>query len=66
MLPQKVILERRSAGFRHGVILVPDPPQTPIAPTTFPSRFNGMPPAKIMILPLLDAWIPKNCPPDRE
>ncbi|HME08653.1 MAG TPA: hypothetical protein VKG25_16475 [Bryobacteraceae bacterium] len=23
-----------------------------------------MPPAKIMILPLLEAWIPKNCPPD--
>src|SRR5467141_2894573 len=37
-----------------------------MAPTTFPSFFNGMPPAKIMILPLLEAWIPKNCPPDCE
>src|SRR5207249_9564570 len=43
----------------------PDPPLTPIAPTALPSFSNGMPPAKTMILPLLDAWIPKNCPPDR-
>ena len=29
----------------------PEPPLTPIAPTTFPSSFRGMPPAKIMIRP---------------
>src|SRR6185503_7348313 len=33
----------------------PEPPLTPMAPTTFPSFFNGIPPAKIMILPLLEA-----------
>ena len=33
----------------------PEPPLTPMAPTTLPSRFRGIPPAKIMILPLLDA-----------
>jgi len=38
----------------------PEPPLTPIAPTTFPSRLSGIPPAKIMILPSFDAWIPKN------
>src|SRR5581483_2126764 len=44
----------------------PDPPLTPTAPTTFPFFFSGTPPAKIMILPLFDAWIPKHCPPDCE
>ena len=33
----------------------PDPPLTPMAPTTLPSRFSGMPPAKIMMRPLFDA-----------
>ena len=27
----------------------PEPPLTPTAPTTFPSDFSGIPPAKIMI-----------------
>src|SRR6202034_3947910 len=44
----------------------PDPPLTPIAPTTSPPRLIGMPPAKIIILPSFEAWIPKNCWPDCE
>ncbi len=36
----------------------PEPPLTPMAPMTLPSRLRGMPPAKIMILPSLLAWIP--------
>jgi endonuclease-8 len=39
----------------HSMILLPDPPLTPIAPTTLPSFFSGMPPAKIMILPSFEA-----------
>ena len=35
-----------------------------MAPTTLPSFLTGMPPAKIMMRPSLDAWMPKNCPPD--
>jgi len=42
------------------LILIPEPPLTPIAPTTFPRFLSGMPPAKIIILPLFEAWIPKN------
>ena len=34
------------------------------APTTLPFFFHRISPAKIMILPLLEAWIPKNCPAD--
>src|SRR5438270_1496409 len=37
-----------------------------MAPTTLPSFFNGMPPAKIMTLPSLEAWMPKNWLPDWE
>src|SRR4029434_8677909 len=35
-----------------------------MAPTTLPARLSGTPPAKIMMRPSLDAWIPKNWPPD--
>jgi len=38
----------------------PEPPLTPMAPTTLPSILSGIPPAKIMILPSFEAWIPKN------
>lgn len=37
---------------------VPWPPLTPTAPTTWPSRVSGIPPAKIMTLPSLEALIP--------
>src|SRR5580704_6982948 len=37
-----------------------------MAPTTLPSFFKGMPPAKIMTLPSLEAWMPKNWLPDWE
>ena len=40
-----------------------EPPLTLIAPTTLPFRLSGIPPAKIMIRPSFEAWIPKNCPP---
>ena len=36
----------------------PSPPLTPTAPTTWPSRSSGMPPAKIITRPLLDSWMP--------
>ena len=36
----------------------PSPPLTPTAPTTWPSRLSGMPPAKITTRPLLDSWMP--------
>lgn len=32
----------------------------PIAPTTLPSCLMGMPPAKIMTLPSLEAWMPEK------
>ena len=48
-------LKRGGTGLGDGMILIAGTPLTPIAPTTLPSRFSGMPPAKIMILPLFDA-----------
>ena len=36
----------------------PSPPLTPTAPTTWPSRLSGMPPAKTITRPSLDAWMP--------
>ena len=38
----------------------------PTAPTTLPSFLSGTPPAKIMTLPWLEAWMPKNWSPDWE
>ena len=35
-----------------------------MAPMTLPSFLMGIPPAKIMILPSLEAWMPKNWSPD--
>ena len=35
-------------------------PETPIAPTTAPSFLSGMPPAKIITLPLFEVFMPKN------
>ena len=37
-----------------------------MAPTTFPSRVSGIPPAKIITRPSFEAWMPKNSPPDCE
>ena len=36
----------------------PSPPLTPTAPTTWPSRSSGMPPAKMITRPLLVSWMP--------
>ena len=41
----------------------PVPPLTPTAPTMTPSARTRAPPAKTITLPLLDAWMPWNCPP---
>src|SRR5258705_2379267 len=37
-----------------------------MAPTTWASYVKGMPPAKIMTLPSLEAWMPKNWLPGCE
>ena len=63
---EKSCLEGGCAGFGYGVVLIAGAAADADGAYNLATFFSGMPPAKIMILPLLEAWMPKNCPPDCE